>query len=224
MLLLLRPGVGRRRAGSSLASTTPSSALCGPPSGIRLRPGVGRRRAGSSLASTTPSSALCGPPSGIRLRPGVGRRRVESSPASTTPFAALVRPHGPAGATNVRADSRGCCCYTRLPDFCCHDHPPPPLTHHSKKSHSHPTPPHSSSSWDGRSMRLLSNRQDNGWTSRPLATGWDLATWPLPGAPALLPTRPYHWPTTTFIPPAPLWETHPQDPSPVGPLLSLLRP
>jgi hypothetical protein len=38
MLLLLRPGVGRRRAGSSLASTTPSSALCGPPSGIRLRP------------------------------------------------------------------------------------------------------------------------------------------------------------------------------------------
>ncbi len=72
MLLLLRPGVGRRRAGSSLASTTPSSALCGPPSGIRLRPGVGRRRAGSSLASTTPSSALCGPPSGIRSPGGIG--------------------------------------------------------------------------------------------------------------------------------------------------------
>jgi hypothetical protein len=38
-------------------------------------------------------------------------------------------------------------------------------------------------------MRLLSNRHDNGETSRPLATGWDPATWPLPGAPALLPTR-----------------------------------
>jgi hypothetical protein len=40
------PTVGRRRAGSSPASTTPSSALCGPPSGIRLRLGAGRRRAG----------------------------------------------------------------------------------------------------------------------------------------------------------------------------------
>ncbi len=37
----LRPGEGRQRAGSSLASTAPSSALCGAPSGIRLQPGVG---------------------------------------------------------------------------------------------------------------------------------------------------------------------------------------
>jgi hypothetical protein len=164
------------------------------------------------LASTTSSSALCGPPSGIQLRPGVERWRVGSSPASTTPFAALVRPHGQACATNVRADSRGCCCYTRLQDFCCHYHPPPPLNPPLQKIPipSHPTPPHSSSSWDGRSMLLLSNRHDNGWTSRLLATGWGLATWPLPRAPALLPTCPYHWPTTTFIPPAPLWETHPQ--------------
>jgi hypothetical protein len=49
------------------------TALCWPPSGIRLRQGVGRRREGSLPASTTPSSALCGPPSGIR--PGVGRQR-----------------------------------------------------------------------------------------------------------------------------------------------------
>jgi hypothetical protein len=36
-------GCGARRAGSSLASTTPSSALCRLPSGIRPRLGVGRR-------------------------------------------------------------------------------------------------------------------------------------------------------------------------------------
>ncbi len=53
----LRPDVGRRRAGSSLASTTPSSAPGGSPYGIRLRPGVGRRRKGSSPASTT--SMIC---------------------------------------------------------------------------------------------------------------------------------------------------------------------
>jgi hypothetical protein len=67
-------GGGARGLGSSQPSTTPSSALCGQPSGIRLRPGVGWQRAGSSPASTTPSSALCGQPSGIRLRPGVERR------------------------------------------------------------------------------------------------------------------------------------------------------
>jgi hypothetical protein len=141
----LRPGVRRRREGS-LASTTPSSALCGPPPGIRFRPGVGLRRTGSSLASTTPSSALCGPPSGIRLRPGVRRRRGGSSPASRTPYAPLGRPHGPIGATNVRADSSVRCCYTRLPAAgtaaCCYDHPLPPSTHHSKRSPPHPTPPH----------------------------------------------------------------------------------
>jgi hypothetical protein len=44
--------VERRRAGSSPASTTSSSALYGPPSCIQLRPGVERRRAGSSPASS----------------------------------------------------------------------------------------------------------------------------------------------------------------------------
>ena len=73
-LLLPQLGVGRRCAGGLLASTTSSSALCGPTSGIRLRSGVGRRYAGGSLASTTSSSALCGPLSGIWLRSGVGRR------------------------------------------------------------------------------------------------------------------------------------------------------
>jgi hypothetical protein len=70
----------------------------------------------------------------------------------------------------------------------------PPLKKIPTPSHPTPTPPRPFSSRDGPSMRLLSNRHDNGGTSRPLATGWDpqAATWPLPWAAALLPTRPYH--------------------------------
>jgi hypothetical protein len=93
------------REGSS-APTTPSFAICGPPSGSRLRPVAGLRtwglagfyytvcctlRAavrqpistgcwaaarGGSPASTTPSSALCWPPSGSRLRPVAGLQHV----------------------------------------------------------------------------------------------------------------------------------------------------
>jgi hypothetical protein len=48
-----------RRAGGSPASTKPSSALCGPPSGSQIRPVAGLQCVGGSLASTTPSAALC---------------------------------------------------------------------------------------------------------------------------------------------------------------------
>jgi hypothetical protein len=50
---------------------------------------------------------------------------------------------------------------------------PQPLTQKKFTTPFHRTRPHPSSPWDGPSMLLLSNQHDNGWTSRPLATGRD---------------------------------------------------
>ncbi len=56
--------VGWRRVGSPPASSSPSTALCGPPPGTWSQLGVGWRRVGSPPASSSPSTALCGPPPG----------------------------------------------------------------------------------------------------------------------------------------------------------------
>jgi hypothetical protein len=81
----------RQLAGSS----SPSTALCGPPPGIWPRLGVRGRRVGSSPASSSDSSpltALCGPQPGIWPRLGVGWRRVGNLPTSSSPSTALCWP------------------------------------------------------------------------------------------------------------------------------------
>jgi hypothetical protein len=67
------------RAGGLLASMTPCSAICGPPSGSWLRPVAGLLRAGGSPASTAPCSALCWQQSGSHLLHSAGRSLATSS-------------------------------------------------------------------------------------------------------------------------------------------------
>ncbi len=128
--------------------------------------------------------------------------------------AAFGRLHGPAGATmNGKEDSCGCCCYTRLPaagtSACCQDHPKPPRapTPHSKKIH-HPLPPHPTApllslGWPVNAAAVEPARQRMDLKAACYWKGplWTLRLCPSPGGlrPAP-PTRPYHWPTTTFIP------------------------
>jgi hypothetical protein len=104
-----RLGVGGRRAGSSPASSSPSTALCGPPPGTWPRLGVWGRRAGSSPASSSPLTALFGPQPGIRpglplwlgrrtLPPALTYGRPSSPPCPTlllfpTPLSYYLPPH-----------------------------------------------------------------------------------------------------------------------------------